>query len=73
MKKNSKKISSLLLIVLALTMSQCKKEKDETDACKICKALAAGPDHPTIQKEVCTPEEELVFRNANPGREITCN
>lgn len=73
MKKNSKKISSLLLIALALTMSQCKKEKHETDTCKTCKALAAGPDQPTIQKEVCTPEEELAFRNANPAREITCN
>jgi glutaminase len=73
MKRIVKNVSSLLLAAVALTVSQCAKKKDDANACKTCKALAAGPDQPTIQKEVCTSEEEEAFRNANPGREITCN
>jgi hypothetical protein len=72
MKNISKAVSSLLLIAFALTLSQCSKKKEDTDTCKICKALAQGPDQQTIQKEVCTPEEEQSFRNAHPGREISC-
>jgi hypothetical protein len=75
MKKIVKNVSFLLLVLISLTISQCSKKKEETppSACKTCKALAAGPDQQTIQKEVCTPEEEQAFRNANPGKEITCN
>lgn len=73
MKENLKIISSVLFAAVTLTVIQCTKKKDETNTCKICKALAQGPDQQTIQKEVCTPEEEQAFRNANPGREISCN
>jgi hypothetical protein len=75
MKKTLKIGSSLLLAIIVLTVSQCAKKKDETPppACKTCKAFGSGPDQQTIQKQVCTPEEEQAFRSANPGREITCN
>jgi hypothetical protein len=76
MKKIVKNVSFLLLVAVALTVSQCAKKKDEAPAtatCKTCKALAAGPDQQTIQKEVCTEAEEKAFRDANTGKTITCN
>jgi hypothetical protein len=75
MKKTLKIASSLLLVAAAITVSQCAKKKEETPpppACKTCKATG-GIDQGTIQKEVCTPEEEQAFRNANAGKTITCN
>jgi hypothetical protein len=69
MKKILKTTSSLLLIAFALTLSQCAKE---TNTCKTCRVVGLGPDQQPIEKKICTPEEEQAFKNANPGKEISC-
>lgn len=74
MKRVVRTVSLLSLIIFVLTVSKCSEKGEDTNAdCKICKALGVGPDQQTIQKEVCTAEEEKAFRNANAGREISCN
>lgn len=73
MKRILNTICAVLLLVLAISAAACSKKADDQNTCKTCKALGAGPDQQTIQKEVCTPEEEQAFRNANASREITCN
>jgi hypothetical protein len=73
MKKIVKITLPVLLVVIAVTVTQCSKKKEETPpACKTCKATG-GIDQGTIQKKICTPEEEQAFRNANIGKTITCN
>lgn len=56
----------------ALLQFSCAKKKEDTGECKVCKALAAGPDQGTVQKEVCSDSEEQAFRTQYAGREITC-
>jgi hypothetical protein len=75
MKKILKITSPLLFFFFVILVSQCAKKKEETPpppACKTCKATG-GIDQGTIQKEVCSPEEEQAFRNANAGKTVTCN
>jgi hypothetical protein len=72
---NMKKVHLLLMIAAAgsitfLSVNSCSKKSTETPAtCKTCKAF--GVDG-TIQKQVCTAEEETAFRNEHAGREISC-
>jgi hypothetical protein len=70
-----KKIHLFLLVTAAgcivfLSVNSCSKKSAETPAiCKTCKAF--GVDG-TVQKQVCTPEEEAAFRKDHAGREISC-
>jgi hypothetical protein len=73
MKKMMKTILTMLFAMVVLSNINCgKKEVPTPKECKICKALAAGVDGQTVQQQVCSPEEETAFRNANSGREISC-
>jgi hypothetical protein len=61
-----------LLLVLGAGM-HCTKKTDTASACKVCKVQGTGVDQQVIQKQVCTPDEEQAFRNANAGKTVTCN
>jgi uncharacterized lipoprotein YehR (DUF1307 family) len=73
MKTKMKVIAAILFTAIAISNTGCgKKEEVPAQACKTCKAFGAGIDGQTIQKEVCTPEEEKAFRNEHTGVEISC-
>ncbi len=65
-------MSTFLLLVL-ISIAGCSKKKDAATTCKVCKVQGLGIDAQIIQKEVCTPDEEQAFRNANAGKTVTCN
>lgn len=64
---------TLLLILAVICFPGCSKKKDAANPCKVCKVQGLGIDAQTIQKQVCTPDEEQAFRNANAGKTVTCN
>ena len=49
----------------------CKKKKEDTNECRVCKA-AAGIDAPPAQETVCSDDAEQAFRNKHGGQTVTC-
>ena len=73
MKKFSTMSSAFLLIMVLIYFPGCSKKADTATTCKVCKVQGLGIDAQVIQKQVCTPDEEQAFRNANAGKTVTCN
>jgi hypothetical protein len=74
MKKIVKIVSSLVLAVIVLTVSQCSKKKDETPVatCKTCKAFNTNGTM-AAERKTCNAADEQAFRSENAGKEIICN
>lgn len=68
-----KKFLTISFLFALMLLVNCSKKAATTTTCKVCKVPGLGVDQQVIQKEVCTPDEEQAFRNANPGKTITCN
>jgi hypothetical protein len=65
-------LSIILFTLMIVTTINCKKEEGASTACKTCKAIGAGADQQTIERQVCTDADETAFRNEFSGREISC-
>ncbi len=73
MKKLVRIAVPFVLVICFTTMNHCSKKKDSADSCRVCKVLGGGVDQQTIQKQVCSDDEEKAFRDANAGKTVTCN
>ena len=75
MKKIISYATAIIFSLFIISSQACSKKKEDTQTndCKICKAFASGPDQSTVEKEVCTPEEEQTFRSQHTGQEISCH
>jgi hypothetical protein len=74
MKKIVKNVYFLLLVLIALTLNQCSKKKDDAAAatCKTCKAFNTNGTV-AAERKTCNAADEQGFRAENAGKGIICN
>ncbi len=62
----------LIISIGIVTAVGCKKNKDDNEDCKTCKALNSNGST-AAEQQVCTGAAEESFRNSHPDKEIVCN
>jgi hypothetical protein len=71
MKKVFFVITVFVLSLAIISSNGCKKKKEETNECRVCKA-AAGIDDAPAQETVCSDQAEQDFRNKHSRQTVTC-
>jgi hypothetical protein len=72
MKRSVNPFMLFAFLIFAITLMHgygCSKKSDQE--CRTCQAF--GIDGVEDEEEVCSEAEETAFRNANQGKEISCN
>lgn len=74
MKKIIITTATVLLTGVLISLSACKKDKNDepNPDCKTCKALG-GSDEQTVEEKVCSEEGKKAFADRWVGREVMCN
>ena len=71
MKKGFSIITVFILSLIIISSPGCKKKKEDTKECRVCKA-AAGIDAAPATETVCSDQAEQDFRNKHGGQVVTC-